>query len=365
MKIVYLKPKSSFLGEQMHSDTLFGAICWGIRQIYGNDELEEMLCRFDRDSEKFDPPFLISSSFPYMESEKGKMHFLPKPILKPIWRGIKTKESLDKLKAIKKVAYLQENLFNDWINGKLTDSELFENIELKEDKVTYKLDGEEYLQKNGILIENGYAASIFIGNEKGHATKILKGADIQRNVINRLSNTTTEGGLFYTHETFIGKKSGLYFLIEIKDRGYENLLNASLRFIEDRGISGDVSVGKGQFDIELLTEAEIIHEPKNPDSFTNLSLYYPCDDEIQFFKQHEEKTWYNLIGRKGKIESAFVSTKDIWKESIQMFEEGSTFPLIADRELYGKNPIVKEKPFKIQHYGFALPVKMRMVKNEI
>jgi CRISPR-associated protein Csm4 len=179
-------------------------------------------------------------------------------------------------------------------------------------------------------------------------------------VIDRLSNTTTEGGLFYTHETFIGEKSGLFFLIDIKDKRYENLLNASLRFAEDRGIGGDVSVGKGQFDIELLTEAEIIHEPKNPDSFTNLSLYYPCDDEIPFFKQHEEKTWYNLIGKKGKIESAFVSTKDIWKESIQMFEEGSTFPLISDRELYGKNPIVKEKPFKIQHYGFALPVKMRM-----
>lgn len=353
MKIVYLKPKSSFLGEQIHSDTLFGAICWGIRQIYGNDELEEMLSRFARDSKKFDPPFLISSSFPYMESEKEKRHFLPKPILKPIWRNVETKEALDKLKTIKKVAYIQENIFNGWINGKITDSDLFEHIKLKEDNITYQLEGEEYLQKGGILIE------------KGDATGIFKETDILRNVIDRLSNTTTEGGLFYTHETFIGEKSGLFFLIEIKDRVYENLLNASLRFVEDRGIGGDVSVGKGQFDIELLTDTEIIHEPKNPDSFTNLSLYYPCDDEIQFFKQHEEKTWYNLIGRKGKIESAFVSTKDIWKESIQMFEEGSTFPLIADRELYGKNPIVKEKPFKIQHYGFALPVKMRMVKNEI
>jgi len=365
MKIVYLKPKSSFIGEQLHSDTLFGAICWGIRQIYGEDELVEMLSRFDRGSEDFNPPFLISSTFLYTESEKGKMHFLPKPMQKPIWRKIETKEVLDKLKTIKKVDYLQENLFNGWINGKLTGSELLGNIELRGDNIIYKQDGEEYLQKNGILIEKGYAASIFIENEKGHATKILKGVDIQRNVINRLSNTTTEGGLFYTHETFIGKKGGLYFLIDIKDNTYENMLNASMRFIEDRGIGGDVSVGKGQFDIELPTETGLTHEPGNPDSFTTLSLYYPCDDEIRLFKEHNEKVWYNLRGRKGKIESAFVSTKDIWKETIQMFGEGSTFPLIANRGLYGNNPIVKEKPFKIQHYGFALPVKMKEGGDEI
>jgi len=346
MKIVYLKPKSSFMGEQLHSDTLFGAICWGIRQIYGEDELVEMLSRFDLGSKDFDPPFLISSTFLYAESEKRKIHFLPKPKQKPNKKKINTKEALDKLKTIKKVVYLQENLFNDWINGKLTDSELFDNVELGEDKVTYKLGGEEYLQKKGILIEKGYAEIT------------TKEVDIPRNVINRLSNTTAEGGLFYTHETFIGKKSGFYFLIEIEDGSYENMLNASIRFIEDRGIGGDVSVGKGQFDMEILTETGLIQEPRNSSTFTSLSLYYPCEDEIQFFKQHEEKTWYNLRGRKGKLESAFVSTKDTWKASIQMFEEGSTFPLIADKELYGKNPIVKEKPFLIQHYGFALPVKM-------
>jgi len=353
MKIVYLKPKSSFLGEQVHSDTLFGALCWGVRQIYGKEKLEEMLSRFDRTSKKFNPPFLLSSTFPYMDSGDRRMHFLPKPKLKPIWKEIDSKEALDTLKTIKKVAYLQENLFNGWINSKITDFNLFGNIELKGGAITYKLDGREYLQKGGILIEKGYATSIF------------KKTDIQRNVINRLSNTTTEGGLFYTHETFIGEESGLYFLIDIKDGSYENLLNASLGFIEDRGIGGDVSVGKGQFDIESLTEAGLIHEPKNPSSFTNLSLYYPCDDEIRFFKQHKGKLWYNLMRRKGKIESAFVSTKDIWKATVQMFGEGSTFPLIDDKEFYGENPIVKEKPFQIQHYGFALSVNMKVSENEI
>lgn len=353
MKIVYLKPKSSFIGEQLHSDTLFGAICWGIRQIYGEDELIGMLSRFDRGSEDFNPPFLISSTFPYVESEKRRIHFLPKPILKPVKEKINTKEVLDKLKAVKKIAYLQEDLFNGWIDGKITDLDLIENIELREDSITYKLDGEEYLQTGGILIESEYATNIF------------KEVDIQRNVINRLSNTTVEGGLFYTHETFIGEKSGLYFLVDIKDNGYVNLLNASLRFIKDRGIGGDVSVGKGQFDIELLTEAAIIHETVNPDSFTNLSLYHPCKDEIQFFKHHEEMMFYSLIRRKGKVESAFVSTRDIWKETVQMFEEGSTFPLIAGRKFYGENPIVKERPFQIQQYGFALPINMRVGEDEI
>jgi CRISPR-associated protein Csm4 len=61
------------------SFTLFGAICWGVRVLYGEDELEKMLEAFLNE-----PPFIISS--PLFE-KNGKLLF-PKPILKDDWGDI-------------------------------------------------------------------------------------------------------------------------------------------------------------------------------------------------------------------------------------------------------------------------------------
>lgn len=66
MKTVYLEPKATFKTD-LQSDTLFGLICWGIRQVFSEQKLEELLAQFAAGT----PPFLLSSAFPFIRGEKG------------------------------------------------------------------------------------------------------------------------------------------------------------------------------------------------------------------------------------------------------------------------------------------------------
>src|SRR5262245_45457767 len=86
--IVYLKPRAPFAQSAPRSDTLFGAIAWAIRLLYGEGELIRLLEQFDRAvASQSSPPFLISSLFPFVESGNGderqarRTLFLPRPLL--------------------------------------------------------------------------------------------------------------------------------------------------------------------------------------------------------------------------------------------------------------------------------------------
>ncbi|MDI6916955.1 MAG: hypothetical protein QMC80_04070 [Thermoplasmatales archaeon] len=92
MKVVYLEPRTSFIGSRIHSDTLFGAICWSIRQIYDKETLENILEKFKNGK----PPFLLSSTYPYIGNGEKK-HFLPKPIQKPLRKEVTSMKDLNKL----------------------------------------------------------------------------------------------------------------------------------------------------------------------------------------------------------------------------------------------------------------------------
>lgn len=315
MRIIYLKPRSSLKGVELRSDTLFGALCWGIRQIHGNNTLESLLSQFF--SRK--PPFLISSAFPYKEENNTTIHYLPKPITEPIFPKMKTIEGYEKSKKVKKVKYISEKAFNGVINAK-----------------------DDVLEDESAFLD----------------TTELIDIDVQRNRINRLS-LSTEGALFYSHEIFFPSNMGLYFLL-ISQKDTKDYIDSALLYLEERGFGGGISVGKGHFKYLRSSDIEIIHQPQIANSFTTLSLYYPTKEEFTLFHENKEMIWYNLIKRKGKLECSFVGSDDIWKSTVQMFSEGSTFPLISGHEVYGENPIVKDKPVFVQHYGFAFPIKMKI-----
>jgi len=358
MKVVYLEPKSSFIGERIkssfigeriHSDTLFGAICWGIRQVYDKETLEDILRKF----KKGEPPFLLSSTYPHINKNGRKTHFLPKLITKPLRKEIDSKKTLEVLKRFKNFTLLPEELFNKCINGELSDENFFEGVKIEKLPyiMAYTLDEKEYVQSGSVLIESG------------SRQYILKTTDVQRNAINRLTNST-EGKLFYDTETFLSQNVGLYFLMKTFDNN-ENIIKGALNFLQDRGIGGDISTGKGCFKISPISDFNGINEPDNADAYTTLSLYYPTSNEISYFKEQEDRLWCSIVRRRGKIESAFVSVENIWKDSVRMFSEGSTFPIINDHEIYGCNPIIKQRPFDVQQYGYAFSIKMKRNKNEI
>ena len=82
--LIYLKPLSIF--PELHSDTLFGAITYAISQLYP-EKVDEMVKSFEDE-----PPFIISSTFPFIfkeDFENGKkIKFYPKIIFLHILKWI-------------------------------------------------------------------------------------------------------------------------------------------------------------------------------------------------------------------------------------------------------------------------------------
>lgn len=316
MDVVHLKPKSLF-PTNLSSDTIFGAICVAIKEVYGEDELDRMLDLFDGKSN----PFVLSSAFPFINGSDGKHHFFPKLIVEPFKEPITN--YWDQAKKFKKVRWIHQDIFNDWINGNTTELDLIKEFD------------EKYRVKSGLLFPKGINLD----------PKLIV-TDVTHNQLNRLSNRSEN--FFYSTGSYF-KNAGLFFLIELFNKSYEPKIRSALKFLEDRGFGGDVSSGEGQFEIEGMENESVITEPAKADAFTTLSLYSPGSEFDSFDKR---QAWYELIKIQGRCSDGVL------KKSLFMLKEGSTFPS-SDQKFYGKIEEVRPEPKRVVEYGIAFHIKMR------
>jgi CRISPR-associated protein Csm4 len=307
---VYLRPKSPF-PDTVPSDTLFGAICCGFEELYEKDKVDALL-----NSKK--PPFLISSAFPFVENGGEQEHFFPKLVVEPAEIDVNL---FDKAKKYKKVVFIHERIFNEWIRGEVSELGLIEGI------------GDSYSVVKGLLVPKGFDIKFDI-----------KTVDLAQNILNRL--TAQSKDFFYLTKTYF-LNSGLFFMIRFYEDCKDEIL-AALRFLEDRGIGGDVSTGKGWF--EFFYGENKINEPEDGDSFVTLSRYCPTKDEIEMFRR--ERMYYELIRTRGRSRDGVI------KRPLFMFKEGSTFPELG-KAFYGKIEKVRENPDVIE-FGYSFPIKVRM-----
>lgn len=115
--MIYLQPQSSF--PTLHSDTIFGSLIYAISQLYP-EELEFIVAKFK--DENSVPPFLISSAFPYIQ-ETEKTRLFPKIIEEPV------KADPEKVKAFKKVEFIEEDIFLKWAFGDLNEKKIIDNLD--------------------------------------------------------------------------------------------------------------------------------------------------------------------------------------------------------------------------------------------
>jgi len=319
MDTVYLDPLSLFPTD-LPSNRIFGAICVGMSELYGDGELSSMLEQFREGA----APFVLSSAFPFVydETVKEKYHFFPKPIVKPVVLG-DYEGYYDAFKDYKKVKYLDQTLFNRLINGETDESSLIKNL------------------KNGDIktIRKKFMTDSDLSDDFA-----IRKQDRPHNILNRLSGSS-ENFYYTTGRNF--KNSGLFFLIKFYDNAYRSKVMASLRFIEDRGFGSDISSGMGQFKLSIVTDSELINEPeRDAGYFVTLSLYSPED----FDSFDKKRCWYELMKIRGRCGDGFM------KKSIWVFKEGSTF-LTHDQKICGKVVYVRKNPDVVE-YGVAFPVRM-------
>ena len=305
MRIVKIKPKSVF--PELHSNTIFGALCSALTELYDED-----VDKFKDDK----PPFLISSAFPCIENE----YFFPMPITKLV-RIEEDRKVYGALKDLKKVRYVHGSIFEEIRKG------------------TSFLDfvgkiGNEYKERSGFLVDKEVDVDYNIES-------------IER-VHNRLNRLTFKSE-YYFKTGKIFRDASLFFLIKFNEN-YRKKVDSALSFLVDRGFGGSITRGMGSFEFEW---GELkLNEFDGPYLIT-LSLYLPGKE----FKQFGREVWYEPLRIQGRHASG------IMKRGVVMLKEGSTFRNIG-REFYGKIVDVGDDKIKITQYGIAFHLPFVGWKDE-
>lgn len=308
--LVRMRPISEF--PIVHSDRLFGAICSVMKDLYGEEKLIDMLKSFEKE-----PPFLLSSIFPYVNHNNDRIYFLPK-LIEDVKKIDDHKKFIENYKKLNDVKYVSDGIFNDWTNGKINEAYIMRNMDKYKIKAGLLFPKEKMLQFDIVTCDN------------------------PRNRINRVNNMSED--IFYFNGISYNNVN-LFFIVRLYDYKYEELLKGALHFLGDyRGFGKDLSVGKGMFEIEEFAESRIIKSLKDNKRFVTLSRYIPSADEINMFKVRK-KAYYEIVAKRGMVSG------DKPKKKVYFFTEGSTFPNL--KNIYGKILSVHEKAVE---YGLAFNV---------
>ena len=293
------------------SYTLFGAVCWGIRVLFGEEELRKLLLEF-----KEDPPFLISS--PVLRSS-GKL-FFPKPVLSPEAKEPESLEDYKKRKKVKGVSYIPEDVFRKVVEGDIrTEEELTENLR----------DFPTIFREENLL----------------HAS------------INRITWTTTEGSM-YNEPVFFFRGSVSFYLYFFDDKWLEKV-EASLRFVQ---IGGNRSTGMGFGDVKFEEGEGWIREAllRGGEKFVSLSPLF-WDDTIR-----PEGSLWEVFPFTGPVDNYFLAPiRHIWKRRVLYLSKGSVISVSERKKVYGEfKEVIDQGGVKVYQYGYAFPLFVKEEKHE-
>lgn len=329
--IIHLAPRSSY-EVALHSDTLFGAFCWGIRMLFGEDRLVQVL-----DEYKTSPPFLVSSAFPCKFDGKDYNYFLPKPILKPL--GINDLAKFSEKEQRAKETYHSKKFHRVEIAGKYKEFKKIKFVGISNFKKSLKQPDEAVLFKDYL---EGYLS----------ASHYSKAQSTQKNSLDRLTlSTTGAGNTFYVTEIAYRDKFGLYFFL--KTRNIEEYIRPVLLFLEDSGIGPNARTGKNWFKAEVSEKTLFDgNNSQSGDSFITLSRY------IKSEPINAEASFYQLASVRSKVESRLeFAGEDVWKNRVSYLTAGSMINPKNKADHYGSLVPVKAIMGKtIYQYGYAYPV---------
>lgn len=348
MTAVYLTPRSGYC-TPLRSDTLWGMLLVALRTLYSEQKVLQIL----RACEHGEPPFIISSAFPFALQNGVRTHYFPTPMFRLKHDSIKrvmsaserqmVMESMTTAKKFKKEKFIPENIFQQLVMGERSAKEYFEQfiVEQKEKKNKNTIPSDKQKQ-----------------DEKEKQLYKRAQTDVLHVSIDRLTGTTAldengKGQLFYTHEYFV-RNGGIYFLVQ----GDVELILPALRFLQHFGFGGDNSIGKGVFTVEVGEFSLKI--PENPTHHIVLSLYSPTKDELTVYRSSEQYVGYDIEIRRGKIGTHFYNTGKYNKNAVAQFTEGSLFPFIKKEYLGTMHTVYEDASINVRHNGFAFAVPYLM-----
>ncbi len=332
----------------IHSDTIFSAIC--IALLQAGENLDALLSEFPqwKDNSLIDnrqPPFLISSAFPFME----KVLFFPKPFLRI--EKFNQKIYLNLGKTLKKISFVSAELFLNILANEDVSDELYEfgdnedSPELREDNL---------LQSGQVWITENERQAL---NARGKFSRNVWQKSIDPRVpVDRISNASD---IYSSGRVWFTKNSGLFILVEFLDPTYRKTLEKALRILGDSGIGGERSVGNGQFSLEIGEWPFNPEELKEGNAFTTLSLFWPSKDEVT--RGVLNNASYHLINRRGWIGAP--GGMNLRRRGVIMCREGSVFMQSPRGALLDVKPVnpspAKNVDHEVWRYGLAMRIPCR------
>lgn len=333
VRIFHLATASLHLGEHgigleetaefVHSDTLFGALCFAWAELYGVGALEELLAGFVGGR----PDFLISSAFPRL----GSVRLFPRPML-----PLPAKEAA--AEELKDIRWVSESLFLAWLRG--------EDLTAEADPANIL--GEE------VWVSGRERAGLLRPDARPYWT-----VDIVPRVA--LDRVTSRSNLYYVGQLRFAPDCGLFCLVAAgRDEVYERV-RAALGVLGELGLGGERSLGLGSFTVE---DAGPWAGPAAGPRFVTLSLYHPTPAELAGGVLTAGAA-YRLIVRSGWIASpAWPGRRRKW---VRMITEGSVLVGDSDR-LYGDladvtPPQAVPGAHPVYRYGYAFPVGVSLVSD--
>jgi CRISPR-associated protein Csm4 len=250
----------------LHSDTLFGSVCWAVLYLEGEDRLRLLLHNFKENK----PAFILSDGFPH--------GFLPRPAGGNYTIRSSGSNSKEEIMANMKTAKL-----------------------IKQISYIPLYDMQKIIQGEKISLANCTQPE----ETSFHMTT--------HNTIDRETGASAEGGLFRELYRWDGDMD-IYALAEDE---WQSLLMRCLELISVWGYGGGASRGRGAFKIEDTCKVNF-DTPEDPNAYMTLSRCIPTQD-MSVQCQYRLDVKYGRFGQeRGKGGYPF-------KKPVLMLEPGAVF----------------------------------------
>ncbi|MFN3928223.1 MAG: type III-A CRISPR-associated RAMP protein Csm4 [Thermoflexus sp.] len=345
--------------ETLPSDTLFAAFVDAFFRLLGDGE------GFAKPFEDGDPPFLLTSAFPFA----GDVRFFPMPV--PLDRWFSPETLRKRLKDLKRVRFVSEALFRRMLDGEKMDGWLFPEKE-EEDPVrgtalqggTFWLTVEEAKGlPTQMRVNLATQRPIPLRALPRHA--VFRSQQVPRVTLDRISSASN---IFHAGRIVFSPGCGLWFGVQWRrnDPAFRNLLQQALAVLADDGLGGERTIGYGGFRWEEDPQALTLPDSSEGGLIWLLSRYHPREDELP--RALTESPGYALTAVAGWLrtwQGAAQRRQRLWLVAegslVRAVGPGPWGDLSDVRPRY-RNP-EGDLPHPVWRYGFALGAGVKEVSD--
>jgi len=288
------------------SDTLFGALCWARRARLGDAALRNWLDGYRNG----DPPLLLSSGLPVLETEEGRQFLIPGPIRQP--PGADRREARTttaERKRFKGVRWIDPDLLALFKGGESESARRGPALLASTANARYQPRADDRHARRPERTRNSGP----LWDEDAPRARVA------------IDRQTSAGNLFAVTSAWLprghGQRVGIGLLVEARDAGQVRDLEGDLDLLAEAGIGGDRSIGAGGFAWESV--ALPFGFGAAPRGLA-LSLVWPgnlATDDLARLLEVPPDRGYRLVERMGWIASP--EWQGARGQSVAMLEEGS------------------------------------------